>query len=283
MRPASWMAVLVFASVVLPARPGWPGSAGELSIEVFAGSASKPATEEAARRFERQTAARVVLHFGGSGSLLSQMALARRGDVYLPGSSDFMERAKREGLVDPATEVRVAYLIPAIGVARGNPKDIRRIEDLGRPGLRVGMARPETVCLGLYGVEVLDGAGLSDSVRPNVVNYAESCERTAQMLALGLVDAVLGWGVFERWDPEHIETVALAPQRVPRIGYIPAALSVFSRQPALARAFLLFLSGPEGRAVFDRHGYLTELSRARAAAGRDTPLGGEFILPPGWR
>lgn len=252
-------------------------------LEVFAGSASKPALEEAARRFQEATGARVLLHLGGSGTMLSKMELLRRGDIYFPGSSDYGELAKRKGLVDPATEVRVVYLIPAINVQRGNPKNIRSLADLARPGLRVGIARPETVCVGLYAVEALEARGLSEAVRANVVNQAESCEKTAQMISLGLVDAVIGWDVFEEWDPTRVETVYYPPEEVTRIGYLPAAVSAFPREPELARAFLSYLVSPEGQGVFRAHGYLTDLAEARKRARPDTPVGGEWPLPASWR
>ena len=277
-----WLARILALTAVLAVQPA-AARATPRSLEVFAGSASRPAVQELAEAFEKRAGARVLVHFGGSGAVLSQMQLARRGDVYLPGSSDFMELAKRRALVDPLTEVRLFYLLPAIAVARGNPEGIRSLEDLARPGLRVGIARPETVCVGLYGVEALERSGLAERVRPNIVNWAESCEKTAQMIALGLVDAVLGWDVFDDWDPARIETVPYPPDRVPRIGYAPAAVSVFAREPDLARQFLAFLSGPEGREAFRRRGYLAGLEDARALARPDTPVGGEFPLPEGWR
>lgn len=261
---------------------GTLAAAGD-ALEVFAGSASKPALEEVARRFEEATGARVLLHMGGSGTMLSQMELLRRGDVYFPGSSDFMEIAKRKGLVDAATEVRVVYLLPAINVQRGNPKNIRGLADLARPGLRVGMARPDSVCVGLYGVEALERAGLAAAVKKNIVNQAESCDKTAQMISLGLVDAVLGWDVFEAWDPARVEAVYYPPDEVTRIGYLPAAVSAFPRKPGLARAFLAYLVSLEGQAIFRAHGYLTELAEARQRARPDTPVGGEWPLPSSWR
>jgi molybdate transport system substrate-binding protein len=275
---AAACSVLLAASLASAGGP-WAGR----SIEVFAGSASKPAVEEAARRFEAETGARVLLHLGGSGSMLSQMVLLRRGDVYFPGSSDFMELAKRKGVVDATTERRVVYLLPTITVQRGNPKKIRNLEDLARPGLRVGIARPDTVCVGLYGVEALEARGLSAAVRRNIVNQAESCEKTAQMISLGLVDAVLGWEVFEKWDPQRVETVHYAPEQVPRIGYIPAAVSAFPREPQIAKAFVSFLAGAEGQAIFRAKGYLTSVDEARTRTLPDTPVGGEWQLPESWK
>jgi molybdate transport system substrate-binding protein len=89
---------------------------------VFAGAASKPPTEEVAKVFEAKTGVKVYLTFGGSGFVLSQMTLAKKGDIYFPGSSDYMEIAKKKDLVFPETERNVVYLVPAINVQKGNPK-----------------------------------------------------------------------------------------------------------------------------------------------------------------
>jgi len=253
------------------------------TIELFVGSASKPATEEAAALFEQRTGAKLVVHFGGSGQMLSQLKLTDRGDIYFPGSSDYMEMAKREGLILPETERIVVYLIPAINVSKGNPKNLRRLEDLAKPGVRLGIARPDAVCVGLYAVEVLDKAGLSDRIRPNIVTQTESCEKTAQLVALGHVDAVIGWEVFEHWQPEKIQTVFLPPERIPRIGYVPIAITKRAADRALAEAFIKFLTGDEGQAVFRKWHYLTSEEDARRHALPSTPVGGEFPIPEGWK
>jgi len=272
--------VLVWISVVLAVAAGCRRA--ETALEVFVGSATKPAVEEATALFEKKHGVKVYLHFGGSGKVLSEMKLARRGDVYLPGSSDFMELAKKEGLVVPESERRVVYLVPAINVPRGNPKNIRSLEDLARPGVRVGIARPDSVCVGLYAAEVLERSGLAARIKPNIVTHAESCEKTAQLVAVGAVDAVLGWEVFEHWDPSKLATVLLPPERVPRIGYVPAAVSGFSTRRALAEKFIGFLTDEEGRRVFKKWGYLTTTEEARRLTRPDAPVGGEWKLPAGW-
>ena len=252
-------------------------------LEVFVGTASKPPTEAAVAAFEQKTGAKLEVHFGGSGKMLSELKLAERGDIYFPGSSDYMEKAKAEGLVVAETEKRIVYLIPAINVQRGNPHHIRGLEDLAQPGLRVGIARPDTVCVGLYGVELLERAKLADKVRPNIVTNAESCEKTAQLVSLDAVDAVLGWEVFEHWDPDHIETVYLPKEQVTRIGYIPAAVGTKAKEPALAKEFISFLASDDGKAIFKRWHYLTTEAEARAYTTASTPVGGVYELPASWQ
>ncbi len=275
---AAFLAIVACGEEAAPST-GAADSGG--TLEVFAGSATKPATEEVVQLFEEEYGVDVDLHFGGSGKMLSDMKLTERGDIYFPGSSDFMEEAKRQGLVLPETERRVVYLVPAINVQKGNPENIRSLEDLARPGLKVAIADPETVCVGLYAVEVLENAGLAEAVRPNIVTYTESCEKTARVVALKNVDAVIGWRVFQYWAPEEIETLYLRPDQVPRIGYVPIAVSTFSEEPELAQQFIDFVTSDEAKAIYAGWHYLTTVEEAREFAP-EAEVGGEWDLPEGW-
>lgn len=255
------------------------------TLLMYAGSASKPPTEEAIQLFEQKTGIKVQVVFGGSGTVLSQMKLSREGDLYFPGSSDFMEKAKTDGDVVAATEARVVYLVPAINVQRGNPKNIHTLADLTRPGVTVAIANPETVCVGLYAVEIIErslSATQKAAFRDNLLNYTESCEKTATAISLKQVDAVLGWSVFEHWNPEAIETVPLAAAQVTRIGYIPIAVASYTRHQAAAQSFIDFLISAEGQAVFAKHGYFTTPQQAFQYLGEEKPVGGEYVLPSDW-
>jgi len=253
---------------------------------IFAGAASKPPTDALARLFEGQMGVEVKTTYGGSGFVLSQMKLARRGDIYFPGSSDFMEKAIREGVVFAESEQRVVYLVPAINVPKGNPRRIQKLEDLLQPGIRLAIAIPEAVCVGAFAVEIIEkkfNPAEREKIRRNIVTMVESCEKTANMISLGAVDAVLGWHVFSFWDPQRIETIRLAPHGIPRIAYIPAAVSRFTRQKAMALKFLEFLVSSQAKEVFKRHGYLMSVEEARAFTLPHTPVGGEYEIPEAWR
>ena len=275
---------IVFGAVFVLMLAVRIASASE-TLMVFAGAASKPPTEEAARAFERKTGVKVELIFGGSGFVLSQMMLGRQGDIYFPGSSDFMEVAKKKGVVLPDTERRLVYLAPAINVQKGNPKRIKTLRDLLRPGIRVAIANPEGVCVGLYAVEIIENAfspSEKAAFRKNLVNYTESCEKTATAISLKAVDAVIGWGVFQHWDPARIETIPLARQEVRRVGYIPVAVSSFSKNRPLAQKFIDFLASAEGATIFRKHRYFMTPQEAFAWIGEKKPVGGEFSLPREW-
>ncbi|MCS6849855.1 MAG: molybdate ABC transporter substrate-binding protein [Gemmataceae bacterium] len=263
------------------ARPAPNGK----TLLAYVGAASKPPVEEAAKLYGGKTGVQVNLVFGGSGHVLAQMKLAKQGDLYLPGSSDYMEKAKRDGDVFADTETIIAYLVPAINVRKGNPHRIRTLRDLTRPGVKVALANPGSVCLGAYAVEIIEKSCTpeeKEALRRNLINYTESCEKTATAISLKMADAVIGWSVFEHWDPKRIDTVPLPKDQVPRIGYISVAVSRFTHDRDAAQAFINFLAGPEGRAVFARHHYFTTVEEAEHYIGGKKPVGGEYQVPQDW-
>jgi len=261
------------------------GPAAAASLLIFAGAATVPPTTEAAKAFEQKTGVKVDVVFGGSGYVLSQMKLAKQGDLYFPGSSDYMEIAKREGLVLPQTEKVIVYVVPAINVQKGNPHNIQGLKDLLKPGLRVAIANPEGVCVGAYAVEIFEKEltpAEREQLKANIKNYTGSCEQTATAISLKLADAVIGWRVFQYWDPERIETIRLPASQIPRIGYIPIAISKFSKQPELAQRFIDFLTGPEGQAIYAKYNYFAAPEAAFNWIGAVKPVGGEYVVPKEW-
>jgi len=259
--------------------------AAKKSLLIFAGAASKPATEEAAKEFEKKTGVKVDLTFGGSGYVLSQMILGKQGDIYFPGSSDYMELAKKKDAVYPETEKYVVYLVPAINVQKENPKNIKSLKDLTRPGLKVVIANPEGVCVGAYAVEVIEKNFTPEektAFRKNLINYTESCEKTATAISLKAADAVIGWSVFHYWDPERIETIPLEKEEIIRIGYIPIAISKFAKNKALAQKFIDFIISDEGKRIYRKYHYFMTPDEAFAWIGAEKPVGGEYVVPAEW-
>jgi len=213
------------------------------------------------------------------------MVLGKKGDIYFPGSSDYMELAKKKAIVFPETEKIVVYLVPAINVRKGNPKGVKTARDLTRPGLKLAIANPEGVCVGAYAVEIIESIFSpeeKEAFRRNLINYTESCEKTATAISLNAADAVIGWRVFEHWDPERIETVPLKPSEIVRIGYIPVAVSTFTSDRPLAQKFIDFLLSEEGKSIFRKYHYFMSPDEAVAWIGQEKPVGGEYVVPKDW-
>jgi len=252
------------------------------TITAFVGSASKPPMEEAAAAFEKETGIKVYTNYGGSGTMLSQIELSKSGDLYIPGSPDYIAKAERKGDIDAASVKKIAYLIPVIAVQHGNPKNIQSLADLAKPEIEVGIGNPEAVCVGLYAIEILDYNHLLAEVSKNIIVNVESCEKTATLISLKSVDAVIGWDVFQHWDPDKIDVIYLRSEQLPRIAYIPGAVIKFAKDGESARKFLDFLVSTQGQQIFQKWGYITAESEARKFAP-NAEIGGEYKLPPTYK
>lgn len=243
---------------------------------IFAGSAVKPPLDELISEFKKTENVKVNVSYGGSGFVLSQIELSRRGDIFFPASPDFMEKAKKKGLILPETEKKIAYLLPVINVQKGNPKNIHSLNDLKRQGVRIGIGNTESVCVGLYAIEIFEYNKIFNDVEKNIVAHLESCEKTSSVVAMGAVDAVIGWNVFERWHPKDIETIYLKPEEIPRVAYIPVAVTRFATNEHLARKFIDFLASEIALEIFKRHGYIISKEEIKKKAPL-SDIGGEYI------
>ncbi len=252
------------------------------TLTAFVGAASKPPMEEAAADFEKETGIKVYLTFGGSGTLLSQIELSKSGDLYIPGSPDYIVKAKNKGIIEDDSVKIIAYLIPVIAVQHGNPLNIQSLADLAKTGIKVGIGNPQGVCVGLYATEILDFNDLLTEVGRNIVVNAESCEKTASLISLKLVDAVIGWDVFHHWDPENIDTVHIKAEQLPRLAYIPGAIIKFSADKENAQKFLDFLMSEKGQQIFQKWGYTATEEEARTYAP-DAEIHGEYQLPASYQ
>jgi len=272
--------VLLLAGLLILIPLGGCSQGQQKTITAFCGAASKPAMEEAGQAFEEKTGIKVYLNFSGSGTMLSQMRVSKSGDLYIPGSPDYMAMAEHYGVVEPESVKIISYLIPAILVQHGNPKNIQSLSDLAKPGIELGIGDPESVCVGLYAYEILEYNGLVDDVRGagTIVTHAESCSKTASLVALKAIDAILGWRVFSKWHPDTIDVVYLEPEQIPKLSYIPGAISTFTEDRVSAQEFLDFLVSPQGQEIFSKWGYIATESEARRFAP-NAEIGGEYKLP----
>ncbi|MCK5801662.1 MAG: molybdate ABC transporter substrate-binding protein [Lentisphaeria bacterium] len=189
---------------------------------------------------------------GGSGAMLNQMRMEQIGDVYLPGSNDYMDVAERDGLVQPQTRRIICYLIPAICVAKGNPRSIAALPDLAQPKLKVSIGDPGSVCLGTIARTLLRDAGVLESVTKNIVTYASDCQQLATLVRLQEVDAIIGYDVFTRQSPKQMDLVPIPNAKAL---HIPVAVGRYSKASETAMRFVTYISSAKGKKVFAKYGY----------------------------
>ncbi|MCP4051352.1 MAG: solute-binding protein, partial [bacterium] len=109
----------------------------EKNIMIGAGKGLEPVLEPLRKAFTEKTGIKIETLY--LCAAMSQPDLIKTWDVMLPGEEHFIQNAVKDKLIDPKTVSIVGEMIPVIAVQKGNPENITGIEDLARPGLKLGM------------------------------------------------------------------------------------------------------------------------------------------------
>lgn len=233
------------------------------ALSIFSGAGAKPAMDEVCYKFETQCGSEVKINYAGAGEALSQMMLSKSGDLYIAPEQRFMERGKEQQVIDSQTIKTLAYMIPVVGVKKGNPKNITTIAALARPGIRVGITRPETTLLGRYALEIFQKADLANEIEKNITTQTARPDQLLTMLILDQVDAGIMWHFYQTLGPDKIEIIYLSPHQITGVGKMQIALSVFSKDRKSAQKFIDFATSSEGKAIFQKHGYIVDAERVK--------------------
>jgi accessory colonization factor AcfC len=190
-------------------------------------------------------------------------------DLIFSGSeymmTDFVQR-DLPGLLRQEA-VRTLYLRPsAILVRPGNPKGLRGVLDMTKPGLRVLVVQGAGQ-LGLWEDVAgrLGDVSLVRNLRRNIVLHAaNSAEARRAWVADPSLDAWLIWNIWQKASPELADAIPTEP-RFTVYRSCGAAVTTRAADPKLAADFLAFLESDEGRAIFAKWGWLTGPSPRSAA------------------
>lgn len=223
------------------------------SIMVYSGAGMRKPMDEIGQVFQEKYSTQVHYNYAGSNALLSQMELTQEGDAYMPGATMYIEIATEKGYVD--YQQPISYHIPIITVPKGNPASITCLEDLAKPGVKLVWGDPDVAAIGKTGVKILEKNGIYDAAWANVIATLPTMNEVMMQIAMGQADASINW-----WDTvkvvEDIEVVEIPPEQND-IKVIPIGVTTFSENPETAKKFVDFCVSEEGKAIFEKHGFIT--------------------------
>lgn len=218
-------------ALLMAGRPGNPGVGGRAPGEpllVYCAAGLKQPVEAIAHAFERETGTPVQLQYGGSGTLLGNLRVAARGDLFLAADDSYLVLARSNGLLDET--IPLARMFPVIAVARGNPRKVRGPDDLG--SVSVALANPDAAAIGRVTREVLRESGHWERLEPRVKVFKPTVNDVANDIKLGTVDAGVVWDATVRQYPE-LEAVPV-PGWEARSQSVSVGVLRSARRPAAA-------------------------------------------------
>jgi molybdate transport system substrate-binding protein len=227
-------------------------------LTVAAAANLKTAVEELKAAFEAETpGSEAALTFGASGALFAQIRQGAPFDVFLSADREYPAKVIAAKLGAAADEKIYALGKVVAWLPPGSTLDLekRGLAALADPGVkRIAIANPAVAPFGRATVSALESAGIHDAVKEKLV-LGTSVAQTAQFATAGAADvAFVPYSLTFGKELAGGKVVFLPEALHPRIEQSGIVLRT-ARDPALARAFLAFLTGEKGRAILAKYGY----------------------------
>lgn len=219
-------------------------------VTIAAASDLTRAFEEVGRAFTRKTGIKPVFRFGSSGLLAQQIGEQAPFDVFASANVGFVDRVVKSGACDAATK-RLYALGRIVVWSKSQP--ITSLADLADPRFsKIAIAHPDHAPYGKAAREALEATGVWARVQGKVVygenilqtmQWAQTGDTDASIVALALTVVTEGGKTLAIDDKLHQPLVQAA------------VVCKHGGGEANGRAFVDFLTSPEGIEIMKRYGF----------------------------
>jgi len=247
----------IIALLVLLSAPAL-AVAPRKQVAVAAAANLKTAAGELRAGFEAENpGVDVTMTFGASGTFFSQIQNGAPFDLFLSADREFPGKVIAANLGAANDERIYAFGKLVAWLPPGSTLDLEKngLAALADPGVkRIAIANPAVAPFGRATELAFRAAGVYDSVKDKLV-LGTSVGQAAQFASTGAADvAFLPYSLTFGKEFSAGRVVFVPESLYPKIEQSGIVLSG-AREPALARAFLAFITGEKGRAVLAKYGY----------------------------
>ena len=156
-------------------------------IMYFAGGLNRHAAEPIISAFEKREGCTVEATWMGCGLLVSKMKGGQTPDVYHTCDASFHAMVEdRFGQLINISQTDIVIMIP-----KDNPKNIKSLKDLIKPGMKIGIGDPQKTAMGKLTVELLKDEGVYNEIQVNISNPFPEAPMVVGQVTQGALDAGL--------------------------------------------------------------------------------------------
>jgi len=164
------------------------------SLTLYSGGVNRVAIEGTIEQFQRREDVQIDVVYNGCGVLCAQMKALRQGDrhgvfpdVYFACDVSFMDQVS-DLFPDP---INVSETDMVIITAPKNPHGIVTLQDLGAPGIKLGVANPDESALGALTRRLWRELGIGDDLQANVSTQTPTADMLVHAVKLRSLDAAI--------------------------------------------------------------------------------------------
>ncbi len=252
----------IFAQIFLLAfflnACGAPASAPH-TLTVFAAASLADAFTEIGAAFEAANpGVAVTFNFAGSQALRTQIEEGAIADVFASANIKEMDTLVADKFIaQDAPQIFLTNKLIVI-LPVDNPAAINKLEDLGRPGIKLVLAAEE-VPVGKYTRQMLDqmndsfGSDFKEKVLANVVSNEDNVKQVAAKVQLGEADAGIVY-MSDAVAAPDLKTIEI-PADLNVVAEYPIAPLIKSVNANFAAQFTAYVLSAEGQAILQKWGF----------------------------
>jgi molybdate transport system substrate-binding protein len=234
-------------AIAFLAACGGSGGPQQTTLTVFAAASLKPAFDKIGQQLLAANKVVTTFNYAGTQTLTSQLTQGAPADVFASADMAHMTPVQNAGLMSGQAKIFARNKLE-IAVATGNPKGIRSLADLARPGLVVVLADP-SVPAGKYAAKALKNAGVT--VHP--ASLEQQVTGVLSKVSLGEADAGIVY-VSDIVTSGKVEGVAI-PDAQNVVADYPITILKSTTNPAGAGAFFDLVLSAKGQAILKTAGF----------------------------
>ncbi|MBN2137662.1 MAG: substrate-binding domain-containing protein [Sedimentisphaerales bacterium] len=226
--------------------------AGKTELVLLCGSSFVKPAEQICTRFTEKTGIKITATVAGSEDFLPHVKAADQGDILITHDPYLDYTRDANALLD---SVQVGFVAPVLAVQTGNPKGIKSIDDLAKPGLKVALTDPKYSTCGEMVFALLEKKGLKEAILKNVENRLTKGHSTlGTYLKTQTVDAVIMWNGVADTFKDSLDVIRTPYEYEEEIRVHIIGLS-YTKHPDELKKFIEFVRR-DAMAVFAEHGYV---------------------------
>ena len=229
------------------------------TLTVFAAASLTQALEQIGHDFEAQNPGlHIAFNFAGSQALRMQIEQGAPVDVFASASPADMDAVITAGNADASAVQPFVTNVLQVILPASNPAGIEKLEDLGRPGLKLVVAAPD-VPVGRYARQALGqmdkqfGAGFSQRVLANVVSQEDNVKQVVAKVELGEADAGIVY-ISDAVAAPDLKTIEIPPELNVSATYVIAPMKA-AHDAQLAEEFVAYTRSDAAQRIFAKWGF----------------------------
>lgn len=227
------------------------------TLLIYCGITMVTPVKQIAKIIEKKYNCTIKITQGGSKDIYDSLKYAKRGDMYIPGSSSYRKKYTKDGYLEDY--VYIGYNQAAIFVAKNNPKKIKDLNSLIDENISTILCNPKSGSIGKNGKKVLEefgGKQFFEDAFDMAAEIGTDSRNINKAIIDKKVDMSVNWRAtsFFPENKDHISIINIDEKYAPK-KEIEINLLSFSKNKKIARAFMKYASTKPGQEIMNKYGF----------------------------